>query len=269
MVTSYTLFRLEADDYVAQRWGGLMLDEAQFVKNHTGKTYQSRAPARRTVPAGAHRHADGEPPDRAVVAARRSWRRGCSRRPRRFTEQYANPIERLGDTEVLDRFRRRIRPFLLRRTKELVAADLPPKQEQVLRGRRSTPRHRKVYETHLQRERQKVLGLVEDDFDKHRIAIFRSLTRLRQLSLDAALVDDGLRRDRRPRSSTCSSTSSTSCVAEGHRALMFSQFTSFLSAGARRGSTARGSRTAYLDGRTRGRGRGDRRVQGRATRRCS
>ena len=53
---------------------------------------------------------------------------------------------------------------------------------------RLTPRHRKVYETHLQRERQNVLGLV-DDFDKHRIAIFRSLTQLRQLALDAALVD--------------------------------------------------------------------------------
>ena len=82
--------------------------------------------------------------------------------------------ERLGDTEALERFRRRIRPFLLRRTKEEVAPDLPPKQEQILEVR-LTPRHRRVYETHLQRERQTVLGLVED-FDKHRIAIFIPMT---------------------------------------------------------------------------------------------
>ena len=68
-----------------------------------------------------------------------------------------------------------------------MAADLPPKQEQVLEVQ-LTPRHRAIYETHLQRERQNVLGLL-GDFDRQRIAIFRSLTRLRQLSLDAALVD--------------------------------------------------------------------------------
>ena len=41
MITSYTLYRLEADDYVARGWGGLVLDEAQTVKNHQGKTYQA------------------------------------------------------------------------------------------------------------------------------------------------------------------------------------------------------------------------------------
>ena len=46
-----------------------------------------------------------------------------------------------------------------------------------------------MYETHLQRERQKVLGLI-DDMSKNRFEIFRSLTLLRQLSLDAALVDE-------------------------------------------------------------------------------
>ncbi len=40
VVTSYTLFRLEADEYVALDWGGLVLDEAQMVKNHLGKTHQ-------------------------------------------------------------------------------------------------------------------------------------------------------------------------------------------------------------------------------------
>ena len=76
---------------------------------------------------------------------------------------------------------------MLRRTKEAVAAELPPKQEQVVEVVLH-PRHQQIYQTHLQRERQKVLGLI-DDLDRNRFTIFRSLTLLRQLSLDAALVD--------------------------------------------------------------------------------
>jgi SNF2 family DNA or RNA helicase len=151
---------------------------------------------------------------------------------------------------VLDRFRRRVRPFLLRRTKELVAADLPAKQEQVLEVA-LTPRHRRIYETHLQRERQTVLGLV-DEFDKHRIAIFRSLTKLRQLSLDAGLVD--------PEYDSIGSAKIhvladhlLEILAEGHRALVFSQFTSFLGR-VRNRLEHEGIRTVYLDGSTRRRG---------------
>ena len=90
---------------------------------------------------------------------------------------------RTGDSDRLGQLRRRIRPLMLRRTKEQVATDLPEKQEQVIELELN-PQHRKVYQTHLQRERQKVLGLI-DDMTKNRFAIFRSLTLLRQLSLDA------------------------------------------------------------------------------------
>ena len=81
---------------------------------------------------------------------------------------------------MLAALRRRIRPLMRRRTKEQVAAELPPKQEQVLEVVLN-PKHRKVYDTHLQRERRKVLGLV-DDLQRNRFAIFRSLTLLRQLA---------------------------------------------------------------------------------------
>jgi SNF2 family DNA or RNA helicase len=167
--------------------------------------------------------------------------------PQRFAETVANPVERLGDHEVLARFRRRIRPFLLRRTKELVAAELPPKQEQVLEVS-LTPRHRSIYETHLQRERQSVLGLV-DDFDKHRIAIFRSLTRLRQLSLDAALVDEAYDGVGSAKVDVLVDHL-LEVAAEGHRALVFSQFTTFLRR-VRERLEAEGLASSYLDGTTR------------------
>ena len=246
VITSYTLFRLEADAYLAQEWGGLVLDEAQMVKNHEGKTYQ--AVRRLDVP--FRLALTGTPMENRLMEL---WSLlsivapGLYPWPQRFVELVANPVERLGDAAVLQRFRRRIRPFMLRRTKEHVAADLPPKQEQVLEVR-LTPRHRRIYDTHLQRERQTVLGLV-DDFDKHRIAIFRSLTRLRQLALDAALVDeqyDGVGSAK----VDVLVDHLVELASEGHRALVFSQFTSFLSR-VRDRLDREGITSSYLDGSTR------------------
>jgi SNF2 family DNA or RNA helicase len=169
--------------------------------------------------------------------------------PRLFNERVARPVERSGDRAALDRFRARIRPFLLRRTKELVASDLPPKQEQVL-DVVLEPRHRKIYDTHLAKERQRILGLVED-FERNRVAIFSALTKLRQLALDPALVD--------PAHDAVGSAKLDLLVdhleeitAEGHRALVFSQFTSFLGR-VRSRLTAEGIATTYLDGATRDR----------------
>jgi SNF2 family DNA or RNA helicase len=249
VITSYTLYRMEADDYLALDWGGLVLDEAQTVKNHLGKTYQ--AIRRLDVPFRVA--LTGTPMENRLMEL---WSLlsivapGLYPYPQRFVELVANPVERLGDTQVLERFRRRIRPFLLRRTKDLVASELPEKQEQVL-DVRLTPRHRRIYDTHLQRERQTVLGLV-DDFDKHRIAIFRSLTRLRQLSLDPALVDeeyDGVGSAKLD----VLVDHLAELAAEGHRALVFSQFTSFLGR-VRARLDREGLTSSYLDGRTRDRG---------------
>ena len=250
VVTSYTLFRLEASDYARPAWGGLVLDEAQTVKNHTGKTHQ--AVRRLDVP--FRLALTGTPMENRLMEL---WSLlsivapGLYPWPQRFQELVANPVERLGDRDALQRFRKRIRPFLLRRTKELVASDLPAKQEQVLEVALG-PRHRTIYETHLQRERQTVLGLV-DDFDRHRIAIFRSLTRLRQLSLDAALVD-GQYDDVGSAKIDVLVDHLLEVAAEGHRALVFSQFTSFLSR-VRARLDGEGITSAYLDGGTRDRPR--------------
>ena len=107
-------------------------------------------------------------------------------------------------------------------------------------------------QTHLQRERQKVLGLV-DDVDKNRFAIFRSLTLLRQLSLDPGLIDD---KYAGVRSSKVDAfiEQLQSVVGEGHRALVFSQFTGFLGT-VRARLDAEGIAYCYLDGHTRNRGR--------------
>jgi superfamily II DNA or RNA helicase len=248
VVTSYTLLRLGEADYGALPWSGLVLDEAQFVKNHQAKTYA----AARRLPARFKLAITGTPVENdlmdlwsmlSIVAP------GLFPSPQRFTEHYRHPIERGRDPERLDALKRRIRPLMRRRTKEQVAAELPPKQEQVLEVVLN-PKHRKVYDTHLQRERRKVLGLVED-LQSHRFTIFRSLTLLRQLALDPALIDAEY--------AGISSSKADAfleqlqeVVAEGHRALVFSSFTGFLGT-VRRRLEAAGLPYAYLDGSTRDR----------------
>jgi SNF2 family DNA or RNA helicase len=167
--------------------------------------------------------------------------------PTRFERYYRTPIEKAKDTELLAQLRRRIRPLMLRRTKEQVLTDLPDKQEQVIELELNA-RHRKVYQTHLQRERQKVLGLL-GDLDQNRFEIFRSLTLLRQASLHAALID--------PKYAKVPSTKLDvlmdqlhDIVGDGHRTLVFSQFTRFLGA-ARQRLDAAGIEYCYLDGKTR------------------
>ncbi|WP_164519574.1 DEAD/DEAH box helicase [Nocardioides ferulae] len=246
VVTTYTLVRLEADDYAALAWGGLVLDEAQHVKNHLAKTHQ----AVRRIEAPFRLAVTGTPFENrllelwallAVVAP------GLYPSVQDFQRNVVRPVEREGDSAALQRFRQRVRPFVLRRTKELVAADLPPKQEQLLEVELGA-RHRKIYDTHLARERQKILGLI-DDFDRNRVAIFSALTRLRQLSLDPALVDPAHDRVGSAKADVLVEHL-VELVSEGHRALVFSQFTGFLRR-VRDRLDEEGVGYSYLDGRTR------------------
>lgn len=250
VVTTYTLFRLEAEAYRTVDWAGLVLDEAQYVKNHQARTYRCV----RELAAPFKLAITGTPMENNLMEL---WSLlsitapGLFPDPKRFAEQYARPIERGGDAERLARLRRRIKPLIKRRTKELVATDLPAKQEQTL-DVDLHPRHRKLYDTHLQRERQKILGLI-DDFDRNRFTILRSIMLLRQLSLHPGLVDNG--HDAVP----CAKLGALAeqlgdVVGGGHRALVFSQFTGFL-AKARERLDHEGIGYCYLDGRTRRRDR--------------
>ncbi len=250
VVTSYALFRLEHDQYAEVTWAGLFLDEAQFAKNRASKTYQ----VVKALATPFKVAMTGTPLENTLMEL---WSLlsitapGLFARADRFEAYYRAPIEREGDAERLAQLRRRLRPVMLRRTKEQVAADLPAKLEQVLELELH-PRHRALYETYLARERQKVLGLLEDTA-KHRFEILRSITLLRQASLDVALVDPT--RARVPSIKLDALMEMIEeVVADGHRVLVFSQFTRFL-VSARERVAAAGIAYAYLDGRTRRRDR--------------
>jgi superfamily II DNA or RNA helicase len=246
VVTSYTLFRLEYDDYAALPWAGLVLDEAQFVKNAQSQSYRCA----KQLPVAFKLAITGTPMENNLAelwALLSITAPGLLHRLDRFTDYYRRPIEKEHDEDRLAQLRRRIRPLMLRRRKAEVVAELPPKQEQIVELE-LTPRHRKMYQTYLQRERQKVLGLL-GDLQKNRFEIFRSLTLLRQASLDLSLVD--------PKHHAIGSTKLDALservidlAAEGHRVLVFSQFTRFLTAARQRLEDA-GIACCYLDGKTR------------------
>ncbi|KZS58456.1 helicase [Mycobacterium ostraviense] len=248
VVTSYTLFRLDFDAYAAQTWSGLILDEAQYVKNRHAKTYQYA----RRLPAPIKVAITGTPMENNVMEL---WSLlsitapGLFPSPTKFADYYAKPIEKTGDPELLALFRRRIKPLVKRRTKELVAAELPAKQEQFL-DIELPPRHRSLYDKRLQRERQKVLGLL-DDMQRNRFTILKSLTVLRQMALHPGLVDAA------HNTLACAKIDALAehlrDVADGgHRALVFSQFTRFLGR-VRDRLDSEGIEYCYLDGRTRNR----------------
>ena len=301
VVTSYTIARLCEEEFIAQDWAWVVCDEAQFVKNHTSATYKAvrrlRSPSTIAI--------TGTPLENSLMdlwALMSIAAPGLLPDPERFGQVYRKPIDR-GDAEALGRLRRRMRPFLLRRTKEQVAADLPAKTEQVLTVELGA-KHRKAYDQRLARERQRILGLLEEDTAQSRFIALKALTTLRQMALDPALVDgeDGAEPEtveaaesagggeageaaggtggsgkraahgakavkgkaagapatgrsgpgRRPSPSAKVEVLVEHLgpiLSEGHRALVFSQFTRYLS-GVREHLEATGVRTAYMDGST-------------------
>jgi SNF2 family DNA or RNA helicase len=248
VITTYNLLRLDYSTYEKRPWSGLLLDEAQAVKNLQSDIYDRV----RRLPAPVKIAITGTPLENNTMEL---WSLlsitapGLFPRPDRFFSQYARPIEDEGDNERVVRLQRLIGPLLMRRTKDQGAAELPPKREHVLEVHLHGP-HRDVYQTWLQRERQKILGL-DDDILVNRFTILRSLTRLRQLSLHAGLIDDAYAD---LPSAKIDALLAKLCEVTGgeHKALVFSQFTGFLGK-VRERLEAEGLPYCYLDGHTRDR----------------
>lgn len=250
VVTSYPLLRIDAAEYHEVAWSGMVLDEAQFVKNHESKTYQ----VARRVDAPFKVAVTGTPLENSLMDL---WSLlsivapGLYPNPEQFTETFRRPIEQDRDAAKMATLRRRTRPLMLRRTKEEVARELPPKVEQTLTVTMNEEQ-RRVYDKHLAHERGVVLGLM-GNLGRNRIEVLAALTRLRQLALAPSLVDEEY-------AGVASAKIDLlvehlhEVVGQGHRALVFSQFTGFLRL-IRDRLEAEGIAYEYLDGSTRDRSR--------------
>ena len=165
---------------------------------------------------------------------------------------WRNPTE---DTRRL--LAQALRPFILRRTKQQVAQELPPKSEQTIYCEMETAQ-RKLYDELRQHYRESLLKRIETDgLTKSKIQVLEALLRLRQAACHPALLD--------PKRIGDPSAKLEALLAqlrevldEGHKALVFSQFTSLLKI-VRERLDESGIVYEYLDGATR-----DRQGQSRA-----
>lgn len=156
-----------------------------------------------------------------------------------------------GNDKSLEVIRRGIAPFLLRRTKEQVLDDLPEKNEQTLHVELLSP-DRKRYNELRDHYRNSILKRVgTSGMNAARMHVLEALLRLRQAACHTGLVDKKLV-DKPSAKLDALLDQLEETVGEGHKALVFSQFTSFLSIVKQR-LVARGLNFEYLDGRTRDR----------------
>jgi superfamily II DNA or RNA helicase len=249
VVTSYALLRRDAEVLRKTRFRYVVLDEAQHVKNPASlgaRAARSLNCERRLVLTGTpleNRLSD-------LWSLFHFLMPGFLGSEIQFRNRYARPIEVDGSSGARDRLKRRVHPFILRRLKDEVARELPPRTETVLPVDLS-PGQQALYREMLLTARERVSSIVSQlGFKKARISILTELLRLRQVCCDPRLLKlpPGTRL---PPSAKLEAFGELvrDVLGEGHRALVFSQFTEML-----RHLTAwadeEGLRYEYLDGET-------------------
>ena len=248
IVTSYTLVRLEAQQWSQVRLGGVVIDEAQAVKNPRTATYR----ALRDLESPWKLAVSGTPIENSLSDL---WSllsltcQGLLPPWETFQQQVRRPIENGADPTMLARLTAYVAPFVLRRTKEEVAPDLPDKIVDIVRVDLGKE-HRHIYDQYLARERARILDLLRD-VDANRMSVLASITRLRQLALDPALVEESYAHVGSAKIEYLADRLDE-IVPLGHQALVFSQFTSFLER-IRHMLQRRGISVVQLDGSTRDR----------------
>jgi SNF2 family DNA or RNA helicase len=245
-IASYAILRLDADRLAGEKWDTAILDEAQAIKNPDSQVaraaYRLAADFRVTL--------SGTPVENRLDELWSQFHfinRGLLGGRRDFEERYAKPIG-AGATKAAERLRARVRPFLLRRVKKEVAPELPPRTDVVLRAT-LRENERDTYDAVRAATIRNVVDVLASGSGV--LAALEALLRLRQAACHPALLPGQV-----------AETSSKiellmelvdEAVAEGHKMLVFSQWTSLLDLVEPHFHTA-GFAFARLDGSTRNRG---------------
>ncbi len=220
-ITSYALLRLDAEELGAATWSTVVLDEAQNIKNADSQASR----AARALKADFRLALTGTPVENRLEELWSALDFACpgllgTRGD--FRTRYAEPAA-AGDPRALEALRRRTRPFMLRRTKEEVARDLPPRTDEILYVELDED-ERSIYDTVLAATRKEIVDDVGRG--KNPLQILEALLRLRQAACHPSLVP-GFSRARSSKVDRLSDAI-TEIAGEGHRALVFSQWTGFL-----------------------------------------
>ena len=228
VLTTYPLLPRDLEALTAHAYHLLILDEAQAIKNPKAKAAQ----AVRAIDARHRVCLSGTPLENhlgELWALFDFLMPGVLGDERQFKRVFRNPIEREGDSARGDSLRRRVAPFLLRRTKELVASELPPKTE-ILREVPLARDQRDLYETLRLALHQKVREEVaRRGLAQSGIVILDALLKLRQVCCDPRLVSlPSAARVKGSAKLELLMELLPELLEEGRRVLLFSQFTSML-----------------------------------------
>jgi SNF2 family DNA or RNA helicase len=169
-----------------------------------------------------------------------------------FKERFSTPIDKHGDEDAISLLKKIISPFFLRRTKEVVAQDLPEKTENIIYCEME-PTQRKMYEDlKLQIKKDIESDIKIQGVNKSKFKILEALLRLRQLCNAPALLDKTLPDHKKSSVKVNTLVDILKNDLGDHNALVFSQFTSMLDI-IKRELDKEGIKYAYLDGATRDR----------------
>ena len=228
VVTNYALMLRDIDELSMQRWSTLVFDEAQWLKNSASQGF--RAASR--LDAGLRIALSGTPVENHLGELKALFDLtlpGLLGSDREFAERFRQPIERQQDEAAMSSLRRRVRPFILRRTKADVAAELPPRTT-IERRIELGESQRDLYESLRAPMEARVRALMAGAGAQpgNGLAVIDALLKLRQVCCDPALLGD--------ESSGVTASAKREAlleflptlVQEGRAILLFSQFTSML-----------------------------------------
>ena len=228
ILTTYALLPKDIEHLAKLPLHLLVLDEAQYIKNPGSKATQAAC----ELVARQRLCLSGTPLENHLGEL---WSLfhfllpGWLGDVKTFNRDYRVPIERQGSDERLQHLNARIKPFLLRRTKEQVATELPPKTE-IIHWVDLNEAQRDVYEAMRLAMDKKVRDeITRKGVGRSQIIILEALLKLRQVCCDLRLVSDTPPK----KGSTSGKLDSLMLMleelfAEGRRILLFSQFTSML-----------------------------------------
>ncbi|MGO8670952.1 MAG: DEAD/DEAH box helicase [Capsulimonadaceae bacterium] len=249
VLTTYGVMMRDIEILRRYRFHYAVLDESQAIKNPISLSGR----AARLINAEHRLVLTGTPVENSTVEL---WSQFAFVNPgllgglEYFRNQFAGAIERSGDADSANLLRRLVFPFILRRTKDQVATDLPARTERVITAEME-PEQLALYEKTRDKYRDEILGLIgREGMQNARMRVLEALLRLRQIANHPRLMQ----RDYQGGSGKFELLRETldTLRAEGHKALVFSQFVQMLTI-VRESLDADGIPYAYLDGQTKNR----------------
>ena len=225
IISTYHTVRQDIEMLSLFQFHYVILDESQMIKNPSSKLYQSIIEL-----SGDHRIVlTGTPIENSLTDL---WSQinfvnpGLLGTLNFFKKSFVQPIEKKRNEEREEKLKELINPFILRRTKQEVAQELPPIYEQV-RTCSMTDAQRRIYEEEKSLARNSILeNLEEVGLKKSSLVVLKALTRLRQIANHPAMVEDYHEIDSGKFEEVYRNIESV--IAEGHKVLIFSSFVKHL-----------------------------------------